>query len=275
MGGNQSKITPAHVFHPYTKMRDIAVITGAGGGIGQAISEELASKLHVVLIDIVEERLNAVAELVGKDNSTVFICDITDSDAIKAVSEEVKKIGQVRVLVNNAGQAWVESLHELTPETWRKEISLNLDAAFYCFKAFESSLKTTPGANVINIASVNGLMYVGNPAYSAAKAGLLQFTSAIAVEYAQYGIRANSIAPGTVRTYAWERRLEKNPSAMDGVLQFYPLKQPILPSHIAKAVAFLSSEDASTITGICLPVDAGLTTGSAVIARAVTNSEHF
>lgn len=258
-------------------MRDIAVITGAGGGLGQAIARELGSRYHVALIDINPERLKEVSESLEStsDSSTSYICDITDFSAITKVAEEIMRLGAVRVLVNNAGQTWIESLHESTPETWRREISLNLDAPFYCFKAFEPSLKTTPGANVVNIASVNGLMCVGNPAYSSAKAGLLQLTSAIAIEYAQYGIRANSIAPGTVRTFAWEERLAKNPSAMDQVLEWYPLKRAIQPEHIAKAVAFLSSDDAASITGVCLPVDAGLMAGSGMMARAVTGSEYF
>ena len=254
---------------------DLAVVTGAAGVIGQAIALELSKHFHVVLLDIVADRLQQVSRLIGSDRSSSFVCNITNVEELAAVAKELKKVGRVRVLVNNAGHAWVESLHELTPETWNREISLNLDSAFYCFKAFETSLKTTPGANVINIVSVNGLTFVGNPAYSAAKAGLIQFTSAIAVEYAQYGIRANAVAPGSVRTLAWDERLKKNPAALDDVLKWYPLKQPILPAHIAKAVGFLASDDACTITGVCLPVDAGLTAGSSLVARAVTGSEHF
>ena len=254
---------------------DLAVVTGAAGVIGQAIALELSKHYHVVLLDIVAERLEEVSQMLGSGKSSAFVCNITSVDELAAVARKVEAVGRVRVLVNNAGHAWVESLHELTPETWNREISLNLDAAFYCFKAFESSLKATPDSNIVNIVSVNGLTFVGNPAYSAAKAGLIQFTSAIAVEYAQYGIRANAVAPGSVRTLAWEERLKKNPAALDDVLKWYPLKQPILPEHIAKAVGFLASDDACTITGVCLPVDAGLTAGSSLVARAVTGSEFF
>lgn len=256
-------------------MRDIAVVTGAGGGLGQAIVAELANDHHVALIDIAEDKMREAVKAVGAEHTSIHVCDITSPDAIDQVAKDIMDLGPVRVLVNNAGQAWTESLHESTPESWKREISLNLDAAFYCFKAFESSLKTTQGANVVNIASVNALTYIGNPAYSAAKAGLLSLTSAIAIEYAQYGIRANSVAPGTVKTGAWADRLNKDPTAVDKVLKWYPLQRVILPEHIAKAVGFLSSENAATITGVCLPVDAGLSAGSAEIAKAITNSEYL
>lgn len=256
-------------------MVEVVVVTGAGGGLGTAIAQELATRYHIALIDIDQPRLAEIARLIGPDRSSAHQCDITDEDAINAVAAEIGKIGPVKILVNNAGHAFVDSLQETTPSGWRREIALNLDAAFICFKAFEAPLKTTPGASVVNVASVNAFTVVGSPAYSAAKAGMVQLTAAIAVEYAPFGLRCNAVAPGSVRTGAWDERLAKNPEAMDEVLRWYPLKRAILPRDVAKAVAFLSSEDAASITGVCLPVDAGLLAGSLEVARAVTNSPYF
>ncbi|EFR01975.1 3-oxoacyl-[acyl-carrier-protein] reductase [Nannizzia gypsea CBS 118893] len=260
----------------------VAIVTGGAGDIGLAIARRLSdSHDKVVILDIDSSRLDAaLAALNDSDKFDRCLCDITDS---KQVAELPRRIlGQrgeqndavVHTLVNNAGGSAAYSLHETTPTAWQRETALNLDAAFFCFSAFQDDLKRSRGS-VINIVSVNGLAVYGNPAYSAAKAGLIHLTKSIAVEYGRYGIRANAVAPGTVRTAAWTARQEANPHVFQDVAQWYPLNRIVEPEDVANAVAFLASEQAAAITGICLPVDCGLTAGQTAVARTITQSEHY
>ncbi|KAI1980403.1 hypothetical protein LOZ51_001919 [Ophidiomyces ophidiicola] len=253
----------------------VAVVTGGGGDIGRAIAAEvIKTRDHVVLVDIDKASVERAAQALGAHRATAIICDITDDVAVHRMAQEALALGAVNLLVNNAGGTWASSLQETTPEVWKRETALNLDASFLCFKAFEQSLKNTHGT-VINIASVNGLSVYGNPAYSAAKAGLIHFTKSIAVEYGRFGMRANAIAPGTVRTQAWEERLAANPKVFEEAMQWYPKGHVIEPGAVAGAVAFLSSPEAASITGVCLPVDAGLTAGQARLASTFSQSQFY
>ena len=112
------------------------------------------------------------------------------------------------------------------------------------------------------ISSVNGLAHYGNPAYAAAKAGLIAYAKSIAVERGAQGVRANVVAPGSVRTPAWDHRLAANPALLAKVLPHYPLGRLVSPDDIANAALFLASPAAAGITGTVLPVDAGLTAGN-------------
>ncbi|WEW58337.1 hypothetical protein PRK78_003805 [Emydomyces testavorans] len=252
-----------------------AVVTGGGGGIGRAIAAKLTeSHRHVVLVDTNKDETHAVADMLGKERASPIICDITDNHQVQEMARKALSTGPVCTLVNNAGATWAGSLQDMSPEVWKRETTLNLEASFLCFHAFEESLKQTRGC-VVNIASVNGLSVFGNPAYSAAKAGLIHLTRAIAVEYGKFGIRANAVAPGTVRTQAWDARFQANPRVFEEAMQWYPLKHVIEPEDVANAVAFLSSEQAAAITGICLPVDSGLTAGQTCLARSFSQSQDY
>ena len=123
---------------------------------------------------------------------------------------------------------------------------------------------------IVNIGSVNGLAALGDPAYSAAKAGMISMTRSLAQEYGRYGIRVNIILPGTVRTPIWNERVKKDPRVLKTLERWYPLGRIVEPSDIANAVAFLASNLAGAITGVALPVDCGLTAGNIVMARELT-----
>ncbi|KAK2750804.1 hypothetical protein FQN55_001814 [Onygenales sp. PD_40] len=270
-------------------MPSIALITGGAGDIGRAIATRLAESHDlVVLVDIDEAKAQDVTATLNKTNSqdnpadqpakkfTYFICDITSPTQVSELASKVSLLpGTLQTLINNAGATWTDSLHQMTPDLWKRETSLNIDAAFYIFHAFADTLKHTHG-NLVNIASLNGLSVFGNPAYSAAKAGLIHLTRSIAVEYARFGVRANAVAPGTVKTHAWEERVRAHPDVFEDVMRLYPLKRTIEPGDVANAVAFLSSDVlAGAITGVCLPVDAGLMAGQTAVARAVTQCEDY
>jgi NAD(P)-dependent dehydrogenase (short-subunit alcohol dehydrogenase family) len=254
----------------------VAIVTGAAGDIGRAIAARLADDHDIVLlVDIDLAAAEKAARDLGPEQRFVAIgCDVTDTDSVAGMASRAAALGTVRTLVNNAGAARAASLHDTTPEIWRADNALNLEAAFLCFRAVEDMLKASRGS-LINISSVNGMNVFGHPAYSAAKAGLVHFTKLVAVEYGKFGIRANAVAPGTVRTQAWEIRAAANPNVFEEARRWYPLQRVVDPQDVANAVGFLASPLAAAISGVCLPVDCGLTAGQAELARTFSQSDHY
>jgi NAD(P)-dependent dehydrogenase (short-subunit alcohol dehydrogenase family) len=120
---------------------------------------------------------------------------------------------------------------------------------------------------IVNIASVNGLGYFGNEAYSAAKAGMINLTQSIAARYGPQGIRASAIAPGSIRTPIWGERLDKDPEVFDKLVKWYPLGRVGEPEDVAAAALFLASDDAAWVSGAVLRVDGGLTAGYPLMAQ--------
>ncbi|MCM5691134.1 SDR family oxidoreductase [Sinorhizobium meliloti] len=255
--------------------KSVAIVTGAAGDIGRAIAARLGDGHDTVLVaDINTEAAERTArELGGTERFLAVPCDVTDVASVAAMAQAAASVGTVRTLVNNAGAARAVSLHDTTQDIWRMDNALNLEAAFLCFRAVEEMLKESRGS-VVNIASVNGMNVFGHPAYSAAKAGLLHLTRLIAVEYGKFGIRANAVAPATVRTQAWEARAAANPQVFEEAKRWYPLQRIVDPKDVAEAVHFLASPAAGAISGICLPVDCGLTAGQAEVARTFSQSIH-
>jgi NAD(P)-dependent dehydrogenase (short-subunit alcohol dehydrogenase family) len=252
----------------------LAIVTGAAGDIGRAIAQRLGQDHDLVVL---ADRDIAAAERAATNLGTGFVAmalDVTDPESCKALAARIEALDAATTLVNNAGAAWGASLHQTTPETWAKDRALNFDGSFLMFHAFAAQLIKTRGA-VINIASVNALGVYGHPAYSAAKAGMLQLTRSIAVEYGRYGVRANAVAPGTVRTQAWEARAALNPNVFKDAAEHYPLGRIVMPEDVANAVGFLASEQAAAISGICLPVDCGLTAGIPALARTFSQTDDY
>lgn len=256
--------------------RSVAIVTGAAGDIGRAIARRLAEDHDIVLlVDIDAAAAEEAARDLGlAERFAALKVDVTSEIDTANMAKVAAGLGVVRTLVNNAGAARAVSLHDTTPEIWRADNALNLEAAFLCFRAVENMLKASKGS-LVNIASVNGMAVFGHPAYSAAKAGLLHFTRLVAVEYGKFGIRANAVAPGTVRTQAWEARASANPNVFEEARRWYPLQRVVDPADVANAVGFLASPLAASITGVCLPVDCGLTAGQAELAHTFSQSDHY
>lgn len=257
-------------------VKSIAVVTGAAGDIGRAIVSRLStSHDRIVMTDIDEAALqNAITLLGGDERFIPVVCDVTNAESVAAMARRIGELGLVHTLVNNAGAARAVCLHDTDQAIWQADSALNLEAPFMVFRALEQSLKQSKGS-VVNIASVNGMAVFGHPAYSAAKAGLIHLTRLIAVEYGKFGIRANAVAPGTVRTQAWEARAKANPQVFEEVKRWYALQRIATAQDVANAVAFLASDQASAITGTCLPVDCGLTAGQTELARTFSQSDHY
>lgn len=252
----------------------LAIVTGAAGDIGRAIAARLG-KDHdlVVLADRDLAAAERAATLLGAGFVPLQV-DVTDAASCAAMATQVAGLGTLATLVNNAGAARAVSLQSTSVEDWQADRALNLDAAFVVFQAVAEQLKAAQGA-VINIVSVNGLGIFGHPAYSAAKAGMIHLTRAIAVEYGKFGIRANAVAPGTVRTQAWEARAAANPGVFDEAAAHYALGRIATADDVAEAVGFLASPLAAAITGTCLPVDCGLTAGIPALARTFSQSADY
>ena len=249
-----------------------AFVTGAGGDIGGAVADVLAVRgWGVICADIDEARAEARAGTVRAAGGTAAAVhvDVTDEASVNAAAQAALALGDVRALINNAGRAFAPSMRNTDYASWRRDMAVNLDGAFLCIHAFQDHL-LAGGGSIVNMGSVNGIGMYGNPAYSAAKAGLLHLTRCLAVEFGSAGLRVNAVAPGTVRTRAWNERIAINPQVFDQLNAYYPLQKVATPADVASAVAFLVSDEASHITGVVLPVDGGISAGIPQLAAAVT-----
>ncbi len=250
----------------------VVLVTGAAGGIGQELCRHFGARGAAVgALDRRPEVEDFARELsAGGVSAAAALADISKIEEVrKAIDALREAIGDADVLINNAGVSARSSLDASTPETWRSDIDDNLNGAYHCTSAVLPAMKAKGGA-IVNIGSVNGLTSLGDPAYSAAKAGLISFTRSLAMEYGRCGVRANIICPGTVRTPLWRHRTERNPEILAELVKWYPLQRIAEPADIAKAAAFLASDDAAAITGALLPVDCGLTAGNIVMSRELT-----
>jgi NAD(P)-dependent dehydrogenase (short-subunit alcohol dehydrogenase family) len=199
------------------------------------------------------------------------VVDIGDSAAVaSAFAELIAALGPVDILVNNAGVSRNPNLERTTPEGWRDDVNANLNGAFNCSHAVLPAMKERRAGVIVNIGSVNGLGALGDAAYSAGKAGMISLTKSLAVEFGRYGIRANIVCPGTVRTPIWDERASRYPGVLEELQRWYPLRRIVEPIEVMRAVAFLASDAASAITGVVLPVDCGLSAGNIVMARELT-----
>jgi meso-butanediol dehydrogenase/(S,S)-butanediol dehydrogenase/diacetyl reductase len=146
-------------------------------------------------------------------------------------------------------------------------VDVVLKSVFLCSRAVLPSKIERRGGAIVNIASVNGLSALGNEAYSAAKAGVINLTQGIAVRYGPHGVRCNAVAPGTIRTPVWQERVKRDPRVFERLVKWYPLGRVGEPDDVANAVMFLASEEASWITGTVLCVDGGLLAGNFRMTR--------
>jgi NAD(P)-dependent dehydrogenase (short-subunit alcohol dehydrogenase family) len=246
-----------------------ALITGAAGGIGQALCRQFVELgARVIASDRAADRLAAfLAEAGAGDRMQPMVADITDAPGVAAaLTAAAAAAGAPTILINNAGFAIADSFDDSTPQTFRTEVDGNLTGPYIVAAAVRPSMERAGGGAIVNISSVNGLYSVANPAYSAAKAGLISLTKALATELGRFNIRVNVICPGTVRTPAWKPRVARDPQVFERLAKWYPLGRVAEPSDIAKAAAFLASDAAAYISGATLTVDGGLTAGNAVFA---------
>jgi NAD(P)-dependent dehydrogenase (short-subunit alcohol dehydrogenase family) len=234
------------------------LISGAGGGIGQSLVRVFREAGASVIGADRDARM-----LEGLDLKGQILFDQADAKATRAaIVRYLAEHGTPDAVISNAGFTRAEHLGQLDDDIWASELAINLNGAYAMTDPIVSTMAERGRGSLVFISSVNALAHFGNPAYSAAKAGLIAYAKAIAVERGGQGVRANVICPGSVRTPAWDHRLAADPTLLDNVLPHYPLGRMVLPVEVANAALFYSSDAASGITGTVLPVDAGLTAGN-------------
>jgi NAD(P)-dependent dehydrogenase (short-subunit alcohol dehydrogenase family) len=251
----------------------VVAVTGAAGGIGLELCRYFARQGAVIAAF---DRIDTLADLAGDlgINGTrvhAAVVDIGDSAAVAPVfTRAADALGPIDILINNAGVTNNPVLERTTPESFRDDVNVNVNGAYNCAYAVLPEMTRRRSGVIVNIGSVNGLAAYGDAAYSAGKAAMISLTRSIAMEYGRYGIRANIVCPGTVRTPIWTERASKSPGILAQLARWYPLRRIVEPMEVVHAVAFLASDAASGITGAVLPVDCGLTAGNLVMARELT-----
>jgi meso-butanediol dehydrogenase/(S,S)-butanediol dehydrogenase/diacetyl reductase len=243
----------------------VALVTGGGSGIGRATCQLFAREgARVVAADIRLARAEETAALVGEAGGSALAIevDVADAASVEAMAARaLEAFGRVDVLVNNAGVSIGDDILTISEETWDTNLNIVLKSVFLCSKALLPQMLDRRKGAIVNIASVNGLTGIGEEAYSAAKAGMINLTQNMAVKYGPSGVRVNVIAPGTIRTPIWAARVEQDPRVFDKLSAWYPLGRVGEAEDIAKAALFLASDDAAWITGTTLTVDGGLLAG--------------
>ncbi len=251
----------------------VVAITGAAGGIGQSLCRYFGEEgAAIAAIDISPQLAKFAAELTSSGIKTAHaIADVGDPDAIAdAFKKLAAALSSIDILVNNAGFSVHPTFAKTDPAAWRHDVNGNLNGAYYCAHAVLPAMQDKRAGSIIAIGSVNGLGALGDPAYSAAKAGMISLTRSLAVEYGRFGIRANIVLPGTVRTPLWERKAGKDSTVLEQLKRWYPLGRIVEPIDVARAVGYLASDAAAAITGVALTVDCGLSAGNIVMARELT-----
>lgn len=249
----------------------VVIVTGGGSGIGRVMAQRFAAEgAKVAVVDWLGDRADAVtAEIVGAGGrATAVRADVSQRrDVESMVADVTAALGPVDVLINNAAIAEGDDVLRMDDATWDRDVAVVLRGVFLCSKAVLPSMIERHGGAIVNITSVNGMLALGNEAYSAAKAGVINLTQGIAVRYGSHGIRCNAIAPGTIRTPIWQERIDRDPAVFKRLVKWYPLGRVGEPGDVANAAMFLASEDASWITGTVLPVDGGLLAGNFRMTR--------
>jgi len=240
----------------------VAIITGGGSGFGRASSLLFAENgAKVAVVDYNMKTAEETVKMITDDGGEAIAvkADVSNEEDVKKfIDQTVKEYGQLDILFNNAGVYEPGNVEETSLEAWDRSISINLTGAFMGAKYAMPYLKETNG-NIINTASAGGI--IGFPeatSYGATKGGVISLTQAIAVDYAEEGIRANAICPGTGET-GMTNELLKNDQVAKSFLAPIPIKRFGQPNDIAQAALFLASDNASYITGHALPVDGGWT----------------
>ncbi|MBO0771957.1 MAG: SDR family oxidoreductase [Actinobacteria bacterium] len=244
----------------------VALVTGGGSGIGRVIARRLAAEGAAVAVADIDPATarDAAAGITGSGGTArAYPVDVTDPGAVAAAAAAAAaELGTVGLLVNNAAVASDTRFEEVSLPDWEREVGVALTGAFLCSRAVLPGMLASRRGAIVNIGSVNALASFGNEPYSAAKAGLASLTRSLAVRYGRGGVRVNLVVAGTIRTPAWDHRLDRDPGLLERVARWYPLGRTGLPDDVANAVLFLASDDAAWITGTELRVDGGLLAGN-------------
>jgi NAD(P)-dependent dehydrogenase (short-subunit alcohol dehydrogenase family) len=253
------------------KLKDkVSIITGSAQNVGKEIALLFAKEgSKIVVTDINDEKgIFVKDDIIKNGREAIYVsCDTTKPQSVKfLISETMKYFGAVDILVNNVGNGYLSKITDQTEEEWYKTIDLTLNSAFLCSKyALNEMMQNSNGGIIINISSIDGLIgEYGYPSYNAGKAGMINLTRNIALDYSIYKVRANAICPGPIEAdpsgqSAQKTSLFKDPEKIDKmVLDAIPMGRKAKTIDVAKAALFLASEDSGYINGTTLVVDGGL-----------------
>ncbi len=243
-----------------------AVVTGGGSGLGTAVAEGFAQfGAAVAVVDIDGGAATEVADDItaAGGRAIALACDVSDhAQVAAAVAAAIEALGDIHVLVSNAGIGDRAPAEEMTPEQWQRVIDINLSGAWYFDQAVgRHMIERGVAGSIINTSSITSLVGIttGNANYAATKGALNALTRTLAIEWAPHGIRVNAIAPTHVKTALIEQKMADDPALADFFLGNIPLGRLGAPEDIAGAAIYLASEAAALVTGHVLVVDGGHT----------------
>ncbi len=247
---------------PQQSLQDhVAIVTGAGQGIGRAVAQTLAGHgAHLVVNDLDESNAERTAEELRSSVTTAFHfqADVTDAPGVQAMVDwTADTFGAVHILVNNAGILFPTSVVDIDEDEWDRVIDVNLKGAFLCSKAVLPHMREAGWGRIVNFSSTAGknISTVGGAHYTAAKAGVLGFTRHLAREVAPYNITVNAVCPGLIDTEMVRGTIDEERTR--AYARGFPIPRLGRPEEVASLVAFLASDQAAYITGASLDINGG------------------
>jgi NAD(P)-dependent dehydrogenase (short-subunit alcohol dehydrogenase family) len=238
------------------KLKDkVALVTGAGQGMGRAIARQFAAEgAIVVALDLNLEAAQQTLEGCGEQHLARAL-NVADAAAVNALVDDVLALrGRVDVLVNNAGTGGMDSFTEMSDEAWARVIGVNLNGAFYCARAAVRAMLKTGGGTVVNVGSTSAVSGDGPAHYVTSKAALMGLTRVMAKELAKSGVRVNTLVPGPTNTPMMQGIPQE---WADAIIAGVPMGRMAEPEDIAKVAVFLASDDSGFVTGQSVAVNGG------------------
>ncbi|HEY0940305.1 MAG TPA: SDR family oxidoreductase [Steroidobacter sp.] len=255
----------------------VAFVTGAAGDIGRDICALfLSNGVSVAGVDRDATRLLALADELqpkagGEARFLSVHADVTSAESVRAaVATVTNELGDVQILVNNAGGITKPSLLTTEEQDWLHDIDLNLNGPWRCIHALLPTFMRKRSGVIVNVASVNGLQIFGHPGYSAAKAGLIHLSRFCAMELGKHGVRSVAICPGSVKTRIWQERQANNPEIFRELASWYPARDICTPQDVAALVVRAADDEMRLMNGAVITLDGGLTAGSDRFASLFT-----
>jgi NAD(P)-dependent dehydrogenase (short-subunit alcohol dehydrogenase family) len=249
----------------------VAIITGAGSGIGEATAKLFASAgAKVIIADWNETEANRVANeinlmLATESSAHAVKTDVSSEQQVKLlVQQTLDTFGSIDIVFNNAAVVLPKELEDITEEEWTRTLNINLKSVYLMIKFCIPEIRKNRG-NIVNMSSLSGLLgQKQNPVYSATKGAIIAMTKALALDYAKDGVRVNCICPAGVMTPLLEEWIQQQPdptATIQALIEMHPLGRSATTEEVAKAALYLASDQSYFITGIALPVDGGASLG--------------